>query len=165
MRAEVCAPRVNNSNAHCFIHISECTFILYSSLTDPEDYMARTREDAVANPVREGLTPDLLQACIDVTIVDDLVIGEGSEQFLLGLEISLENSNVNAVGCPATATIRDRRMYTFKTDITIRTDIIFTKNRHTYLYIQGIVYIQDRHSIHSGQIILPDLNVYYVLNV
>ena len=93
--------------------------------------MARTREDAVANPVREGLTPGLLEACISITIVDDL-IGEGSERLLLGLELSLENSNVNAVGCPATATIQDRRMYTF------RTDIIYVCN-------------QDRYNIHSGQ--------------
>ena len=106
--------------------------------------MARTREDAVANPVREGLTPDLLEACISITIVDDL-IGEGSERLRLGLELSLENSNVNAVGCPATASIQDRRMYTFRTDIyTIRTDIIYTQDRHIYLYIQDIVYTQDR---------------------
>ena len=91
--------------------------------------MARTREDAVANPVREGLTPDLLQACISITIVDDMVTGEGSERFLLGLELSLENSNVNAMGCPATATIQDRRMYI------------------------GQIYVchQDRYNIHSEQ--------------
>ena len=75
--------------------------------------MACTRKDAVANPVREVLTPDLLEACISIIIVDDMVIGEGSERFLLGLELSLENSNVNVMGCPATATIQDRRMYTF----------------------------------------------------
>ena len=74
--------------------------------------MGRTRDEAVANPVREGLTPMLTEACISITIVDDLLDSEGSEQFSLSLEFSLDNTNVAVMGCPANVTIQDRRTYT-----------------------------------------------------
>ena len=52
--------------------------------------------------------PDI---CIDITIVDDLVIGEGPEQLQLMLEFSLDITNVNVLGCPANITIQDKSMF------------------------------------------------------
>ena len=77
--------------------------------TDPEDYEGSTLEEAESNPVQQGLTPMLLETCMSITIVDDLVDGEGSEQFSLSLVFSLVSTNVNVEGCPANVTIRDRR--------------------------------------------------------
>ena len=79
--------------------------------TDPEDYIGQTFEEAVANPVQEGLTHSLLEACTDITIVDDMLDGEGSEQLQLMLEFSHDNTNINVEGCPANVTIWDRRKY------------------------------------------------------
>ena len=79
--------------------------------TDPEDYTGRTFEEAVANPFQEVLTPRLLEACINITIVDDLLDGEGPEQFQLMMEFSPNDTNINVKGCPANVTIQDRCMY------------------------------------------------------
>ena len=73
--------------------------------------MGRTLEEAEANPFQEGLTPTMLEACHTITIVDDLVDGEGPEQFSLSLVFSLVATNVDVVGCPANVTILNRRTY------------------------------------------------------
>ena len=53
----------------------------------------------------------MTEVCINITINDDLLDGEGSEQFSLSLEFSLDNTNVAVMGCPANVTIQDRRTY------------------------------------------------------
>ena len=53
----------------------------------------------------------MTEVCINITINDDLLDREGSEQFSLGLEFSLDNTNVAVMGCPANVTIQDRRTY------------------------------------------------------
>ena len=73
--------------------------------------MGQTLEEAEANPVQNGLTPSIRESCDTITIVDDLVDGEGSEQFSLSLVFSLEGTNVNVEGCPANVTILERRTY------------------------------------------------------
>ena len=75
--------------------------------------MGRTLEEAEANPVREGLASGVLEACHTITIVDDLVDGEGPEQFSLSLVFSLVATNVDVVSCPANVTILNRRTCTY----------------------------------------------------
>ena len=78
---------------------------------DPEDYTGRTFKEAVANPVQEVLTPSILEACINITIVEDLVDEESPEQLQLMLEFSQDKTNINVKGYPANGTILDRCMY------------------------------------------------------
>jgi hypothetical protein len=86
-------------------------YTIEGTALNPDDYVGRTRDEAEANPVREFLTPLMTEVCINITINDDLLDGEGSEQFSLSLEFSLDNTNVAVVGCPANVTIQDRRTY------------------------------------------------------
>ena len=71
------------------MHVNLC--LHFSPLRiDPEDYIGRTFQEATANPVREGLTSTLTEACVDITIVDDLLDGEDPEQLQLMVEFSLD---------------------------------------------------------------------------
>ena len=105
---------VIHSNTHPVSNISNimCSPIPVQHCIDPDDYTGRTFEEARANPVREGITPLRLEACININIIDDLV-RESPEQLQLMLEFSLDNTNVNVVGCPANVTILDKRMHIY----------------------------------------------------
>ena len=74
--------------------------------------MGRTLEEAEANPNQEGLFSTTGRACRTITIVDDTLDGEGSEQFSLSFVFSVA-TNVDVVGCPANVTILDRRTCTY----------------------------------------------------
>ena len=82
------------------------------TLTGQADYRGRTREEAIARPVLNGLVPNLPESCTDIEIVNDFDDSEGTEQLQLSLEFSTDNTNVNVEGCPANVTILDRRTYT-----------------------------------------------------
>ena len=82
------------------------------TLTGQADYRGRTREEAIARPVLNGLVPNLPESCTDIVIVNDFDDSEGTEQLQLSLEFSTDNTNVNVEGCPANVTILDRRTYT-----------------------------------------------------
>ena len=73
--------------------------------------MGETLEEAEADPDQNALSSSLLVSCDTITIVDDLLDGEGPEQFSLSLVFSSENTNVDVVGCPANVTILDRCTY------------------------------------------------------